>query len=163
MKTPWSMKGGKHEIRHCPPDLAANIASQHFVRLALGADAERRCFHHADERATHASRRTDRACSMTGLDAALTAVVAEAIAPLADEIRDLRTEVAALRAVSPPQYGTVKDAARLLLCSEQTVRRKVELGEIPSTRIGRAVRVDLTGLRPADAEAVARLAMEARR
>ena len=100
---------------------------------------------------------------MTGLDAALAALVAEAVAPLADEIRDLRTEVAALRAVSPPRYGTVKDAARILLCSEQTVRRRVDLGQMPSTRVGRAVRVDLASLRPADSEAVARLAMEARR
>ena len=97
------------------------------------------------------------------VDDALAAVVAIVLAPLTNEIRDLRAEVAALRAVSPPRFGTVKDAAKILLCSEQTVRRKIDLGEIRSTRVGRAVRVDLSSLRPVDSEAVAMLAMEARR
>jgi excisionase family DNA binding protein len=97
------------------------------------------------------------------IDAALAEVVGAAMAPLTDEIRELRAEVAALRAVSPPRYGTVKDAARILGVSDQTVRRKVDLGEIPSTRVGRAVRVDLTSLRPADSATVTALAMEARR
>ena len=99
---------------------------------------------------------------MTGLDAALAEVVGAAVAPLADEIRELRAEVAALRAVSPPRYGTVKDAARVLLCSEQTVRRKIDLGEIPSMRVGRAVRVDLAALKPLDPATVAELARAAR-
>ena len=98
------------------------------------------------------------------LDAALAEVVGAAVAPLAGEIRELRAEVAALRAVSPPKYGTVKDAARILGVSDQTIRRKAELGEIVSTRIGRSVRIDLSRLRPTtDPMEIAELAREARR
>jgi excisionase family DNA binding protein len=96
------------------------------------------------------------------LDTSLAEIVTAAILPLAEEVRGLKAEVAALRAVSPPRFGTVRDAARILLCSEQTVRRKVDLREIPSTRVGRSVRVDLTALRPTDPATVARLAVEAR-
>jgi excisionase family DNA binding protein len=96
------------------------------------------------------------------LDASLAEIVAAAILPLAEEVRGLKAEVAALRAASPPRYGTVADAARILLCSEQTVRRRIDAGEIPSTRVGRAVRVDLTALRPPDPAMVADLAREAR-
>jgi excisionase family DNA binding protein len=96
------------------------------------------------------------------LDASLAEIVTAAILPLTEEVRGLKAEVAALRAASPPKYGTVKDAARILLCSEQTSRRKVDLGEIPSTRVGRAVRIDLTALRPLEPATVADLAREAR-
>jgi excisionase family DNA binding protein len=97
------------------------------------------------------------------VDDALAAVVAIVVAPLTSEIRDLRAEVAALRAVSPPKYGTVKDAARILGVSDQTIRRKAELGEIVSTRIGRSVRIDLSSLRPTtDPMEIAELAREAR-
>jgi excisionase family DNA binding protein len=96
------------------------------------------------------------------VDAALAAIVADAVAPLAGQIRELRGEVAALRAVSPPKFGTVADAARILGVSDQTIRRKITLGEILSMRVGRSVRVDISSLRPADPTTVVELARAAR-
>jgi excisionase family DNA binding protein len=108
-------------------------------------------------------RRFDLGGAPVTLDSAMAEVVTTAILPLAEEVRSLKVEVAALRAISPPRYGTVKDAARMLGVSDQTIRRKAELGEIVSTRIGRSVRIDLSSLRPTSAPTdIAELAREAR-
>ena len=96
---------------------------------------------------------------MSGIDAALAAVVTEAVAPVLAELRDLRATVEALR---PPRYGTIADAARILACSDQTVRARIADRRIVATQIGRAWRVDLSSLRPTDPERIAELAREAR-
>jgi excisionase family DNA binding protein len=96
------------------------------------------------------------------LETSLTEIVTAAILPLTEQVQSLRVELAQVKAALPPKFGTVADAARVLGVSEQTIRRKAELGEIPSTRIGRSVRIDLSALRPIDATKIAELAIEAR-
>lgn len=38
-------------------------------------------------------------------------------------------------------YVTVKEAARALACSEQTVRGLVHAGHMPAVRVGRVIRI----------------------
>jgi excisionase family DNA binding protein len=61
-----------------------------------------------------------------------------------------QSEVRELRRALPTQLVDVPTAARLAGVSEKTIRRKIRSGEIPSRRIGRAVRVDPTKLRAID-------------
>lgn len=96
---------------------------------------------------------------MSGIDEALAAVVRSELAPVLQELSNLR---AAVHAVTPPRYGTVAEAARVLGCSEQTVRARIADGRITATRIGRAVRVDLSTLPGPSTSQIARLAREAR-
>jgi len=50
-------------------------------------------------------------------------------------------------ATRPPSgLVTVRVAARLLGVSERTVRRRVVAGDLPAVRIGRALRIDLSGV-----------------
>jgi excisionase family DNA binding protein len=58
---------------------------------------------------------------------------------------------------------SVQDAAQRLGVSVNTVRRRVKSGHIPSTRIGKAVRIDLTKVRPLDQVEVSELAERALR
>jgi excisionase family DNA binding protein len=46
----------------------------------------------------------------------------------------------------PSGLITVRVAARLLGVSERTVRRRVAAGDLPAVRIGRALRIDLSGV-----------------
>ena len=79
------------------------------------------------------------------------------------EVRGLREEVARLRAASPPTLVAPHEAAARLGVSLSTVRRRIRSGEIPVTRVGRSVRVDLAALRPGDEADVVRFAELARR
>lgn len=93
------------------------------------------------------------------LDEALAAVVRAELAPVLRELSDLRAAVAE---VTPPLYGTVAEAARVLGCSEQTIRARIADGRIAATRVGRAIRVDLSTLRGPSTTHIAKLAREAR-
>ena len=77
-----------------------------------------------------------------------------ALTELPETVADLRRDVARLLAAMarvenrlPSPLANVQQAATALGCSVPTIRRKVKAGEIPSMRIGRAVRIDLSKLR----------------
>ena len=55
--------------------------------------------------------------------------VRHATAELRDELRRLQEQLRL--ALSP--YLTVQEAAQLLKCSEETIRRKIKAGQIPAT------------------------------
>ena len=94
---------------------------------------------------------------------ALTAAVQTAQAPLAAEVRELRAVVEAMQPEAPPSLVSVAEAARLTGLSGQTLRTYAASGRIPSIRVGRAIRLDVSALRPPSREQVASAAMEARR
>jgi excisionase family DNA binding protein len=98
--------------------------------------------------------------------------VASAVAlltELPETVADLRRDVAHLVAVVervekrlPSPLVNVQQAAAMLECSVPTIRRKVKAGEIPSVRVGRAVRVDLSKLQALTGAEVRDLARRAR-
>ena len=53
------------------------------------------------------------------------------------------------------------EAAERLGVSVNTVRRRVKSGDIPSTRIGKAVRIDLTKVRPLHPDEIEDMAIRA--
>lgn len=98
--------------------------------------------------------------------------VASAIASLTElpeTVADLRRDVAHLMAAIervekrlPSPLASVQQAAEVLGCSVPTIRRKVKAGEIPSVRVGRAIRVDLSKLRALTGAEIRDLARRAR-
>jgi excisionase family DNA binding protein len=96
------------------------------------------------------------------LDESLRAAVADAVAPLDAKIARLTTAVEALKAVSPPQFLSIAEAAQRLGCCQLTVRRQVAAGAIRSRRCGRRILVDASAVRPADPAQIAELARSAR-
>jgi excisionase family DNA binding protein len=81
--------------------------------------------------------------------------VKAAVAPMQTQVERLAAEVAALRRAQAPRLATVEEVAEQLGLSVSTVRRHVKDGSIPSRRIGRSIRVDVTALRPLSTEEVA--------
>lgn len=45
---------------------------------------------------------------------------------------------------TPARAVSIPDAARLLACSQSTVRRAIEAGQIREVRLGRIVRIPIT-------------------
>jgi len=82
------------------------------------------------------------------IDDAIRAAVVAAVEPLAGQIAALTAEVAALRAASPPRLLSVPEAARALGISSRSCWRRVADRSLPSTRLGRSVRIDAADLRP---------------
>jgi excisionase family DNA binding protein len=82
---------------------------------------------------------------------------------LQDQVELLTVAVRSLERHIPPPLVTVQDAAERLGVSVNTVRRRVKSGDIPCTRIGKALRVDLTKVRPLDQVEVSELAERALR
>lgn len=89
-------------------------------------------------------------------------IIAASLAPLRAEMARLADEVRELRRALPPLLVTQPEAAKRLGVSLSTIQRRVKAGELPCVKIGKSVRVDFAALRPLDADAVARLAREAR-
>ncbi len=89
------------------------------------------------------------------------AALAAELAPLRADISRLSGEVEAMRRTLPPALVPVREAAQALGVSEVTIRRRIRDGNIPTVRIGRAVRVDLAALRSPDSAEVVRLAHRA--
>lgn len=87
------------------------------------------------------------------IEETIAVVVGGQVAPVLAELRAVKTELEALRRAMPPQLVTMTAAAKALGQSLSTIRRKVKDGTLPCRRIGRSVRVDLSGLRgPTQAE-----------
>ena len=70
------------------------------------------------------------------------------IADVITELRSLRDEVHALRLVVPEVLVDATEAARVLDISPRTLRRWVDLGQIPFRRVGRSLRFPLASLKP---------------
>jgi excisionase family DNA binding protein len=68
----------------------------------------------------------------------------------------------ALSAALPPKHVTVSEAAQLLGVSIPTMRRWVRKRVVPTFKVGRVLRVDVSRLRGADAADIGRKATEAR-
>lgn len=65
------------------------------------------------------------------------------VARISENIDALREELRAVKRAVPPALVSVPDAARALGVSVATVRRRIADRSLPSTRVGRAVRVNL--------------------
>jgi excisionase family DNA binding protein len=85
----------------------------------------------------------------------------ESVADLRREVMYLLTAMARGENRLPSPLANVQQAAAVLGCSVPTIRRKVKAGEIPSMRIGRSVRIDLTKLRALSGAEVSDLARRA--
>jgi excisionase family DNA binding protein len=87
----------------------------------------------------------------------------ELVVILQDQVEQLTVAIRSLERHLPAPLVSVQDAAERLGVSVNTVRRRVKSGHIPSTRIGKAVRIDLTKVRPLDQVEVSELAERALR
>lgn len=76
----------------------------------------------------------------------IAAAVQAHVSPLVAEVQRMTAELEALRRALPSRLVTLAEAAEQLGVSLATVRRRVRDGSLPSKRIGRAVRVDLSAL-----------------
>jgi len=74
----------------------------------------------------------------------------ELVVILQDQVEQLTVAIRSLERHLPAPLVSVQDAAERLGVSVNTVRRRVKSGHIPSTRIGKAVRIDLTKVRALD-------------
>ncbi len=90
------------------------------------------------------------------------AAILRVTSALEAEMRDVRAEMAQLRRAVPARLVSVRDAVQLLGVSESTVRRLVKRGEIPSQRVGGAIRLDITALRPKSRDEIGVLAQATR-
>lgn len=63
-------------------------------------------------------------------------------------LEPLRAALMALREASPPALVDIPSAAARLGVSVATVRRRLKANEIPFTRVGKRVKVDLAAIRP---------------
>ncbi|WP_126138515.1 helix-turn-helix domain-containing protein [Tritonibacter mobilis] len=73
---------------------------------------------------------------MSALQAEIKAAVQEATAPLMRELSDLRRIVEAQSKDAQPEYVTVKEAAKILKCTEKTVHRYCDSGRLEVRRDG---------------------------
>lgn len=92
-----------------------------------------------------------------------------ALASVPTEVAELRALVTGLGAQLarieerlPPTLVSLDDAAKALSVSRSTCKRLIASGELPSIRVGRLVRVDLSAMRPLSREKIAELAAAAR-
>jgi len=87
----------------------------------------------------------------------------ELVVILQDQVEQLTVAIRSLERHLPAPLVSVHAAAERLGVSVNTVRRRVKSGHIPCTRIGKAVRIDLTKVRPLDQVEVSELAERAQR
>lgn len=80
---------------------------------------------------------------------------------LQDQVETLTVAIRSLQRHLPAPLVSVHEAADRLGVSVNTVRRRVKSGEIPSTRIGKVVRVDLTNVRALDVREIEKMARDA--
>jgi Flp pilus assembly protein TadD len=89
---------------------------------------------------------------------ALSAIVREAVAPLEAKIDRQNEIIETLKTSTPGKLVTVAEGRRLTGFSDQTLRTYAKAGRIPSIRVGRAIRLDISALRGPDAATVQTLA-----
>ena len=80
------------------------------------------------------------------LEDTLSALLEAKLTPLVDANRRLAQQIEQLRRALPTQVVSVAEAARILDLHPNTIRNRIASGEIPSRRVGKSVRVDLTAL-----------------
>jgi excisionase family DNA binding protein len=85
----------------------------------------------------------------------------ELVISLQGQVETLTAAVRTLARQIPPPLVSVHEAAVRLGVSVNTVRRRVKSGEIPCTRIGKALRIDLSKVRVLDQEEVEEMAQRA--
>lgn len=85
------------------------------------------------------------------IDETIAAAVEAQVSPVLAELRRLTAEVEALRRALPARLVKMREAAEQLGVSLATVRRRVKDGSLPSKKLGRSVRVDLSAAAPAEA------------
>lgn len=86
----------------------------------------------------------------------------ELVITLQGQVETLTAVVKTLARQIPPPLVSVHEAAARLGVSVNTIRRRVKSGEIPSTRIGKVLRIDLTKVRVLDQDEVEEMAQRAR-
>jgi hypothetical protein len=79
-----------------------------------------------------------------------------------DRLDDVIARLEAIERRLPPLLVGYADAARILKVSVPTVKRRALAGELPTTRIGSRVLVDVGRLHGLDGDDIARLAAGAR-
>ncbi len=84
------------------------------------------------------------------------------VAPLRQTIDQLKAEVVQLHRALPAQLVSLHEASKLLGLSLSTVRRRVRDGTLPTRKVGRAIRLDVSALRPLSNEEVAEQAWRLR-
>lgn len=92
------------------------------------------------------------------IEETIAAAVRAELAPLLDTVSQLSQQVESLQRALPPQLVTIQEAAKRLGISVSSVRRRLGDGSLPCRRVGRAVRVDVTGLHAPTKAEVVRLA-----
>jgi excisionase family DNA binding protein len=134
------------------------MVASRFQRLAPASDS-----HRESSQELHQKPRSV-APAVEGLAALISALgeIPGSLAAVERRLRDLASAVNDLEARLPPQLVTVRDASKTLGCSVATIRRKVAQGELPSVRIGRTVRLDLSKVRALGGDDVAALLQQRR-
>ena len=85
----------------------------------------------------------------------------ELVITLQGQVETLTAAVRTLARQIPAPLVSVHEAAERLGVSVNTVRRRVKSGEIPCTRIGKVLRIDLSKVRVLDEEEVEEMAQRA--
>jgi excisionase family DNA binding protein len=85
----------------------------------------------------------------------------ELVISLQGQVETLTAAVRTLARQIPPPLVSVHEAAERLGVSVNTIRRRVKSGEIPCTRIGKVLRIDLSKVRVLDQEEVEEMAQRA--
>jgi excisionase family DNA binding protein len=84
------------------------------------------------------------------------------LADLRRQVADLTDAVRSMEKNLPSLLVSIDEAAKVLGYSSASVRRWAGAGAIPTLRLGRSWRVDLSKIRGMDPAEIARLAREAR-
>ena len=85
------------------------------------------------------------------------------VVTLQERVELLTVAIRSLERHLPAPLVSVQNAAERLGVSVNTARRRVKSGDIPCTRFGKALRIDLTKVRALDRSEVNELADQARR
>ena len=88
--------------------------------------------------------------------------VPRAVRALTTKLERLGAQMDAIEARLPPLLVSINEAAAALGVSVSTVKRLIQARELPVTRIGRRVRIDIGSARAFTADQIAEMAAKAR-